>query len=137
MNQSIESAYVHSIEFSQPSVTRNGKTEQIDLATLRVSIDRSRRLPDDPDGNRRYNNDGNFWINVEVWGPKVVPLASTITKGAAVLIAGRYDNKTWTDKDTRKESSVYVFIAKDIALLPRCIESVTFKPTKTHDERNQ
>ena len=124
---SIETAWVHSAKFSTRSVTRKGQTEEVELAELRVNVDRSRRDGENEDGTPRWNHDRSFWMSVEMWGPRVRHLRGCLARGVSILMAGRYDGHTWTDQETGKEKSRNVFIAEDIALLPRSIESVTFR----------
>ena len=126
--RSVENAYVHSVEFSTKKVSRDGEKRDIQLATMWVNIDRSRRVVDGG-GKVSYNNDKGFWTRAEMWGPGVKHLQSTLRPGASVMMAGRYDNNSWTDKDD-KEQQQTVFVAEEIALLPRSIESVAFKQRK-------
>ena len=124
---STENAWVHSVEFSTKSVTRKGQPEEIDLAELRVNVDRSRRDGENEDGTPRYRHDRSFWVSVEMWGPRVKHLRGRIAKGVSILMAGRYDGHTWTDKKTGEVISRNVFVAEEIAIQPRSIMDVTFK----------
>lgn len=132
---SIETAWVHSAKFSTKSVTRKGQAEEVDLAELRVNVDRSRRDGENEDGTPRYRHDRSYWISAEMWGPRVKHLRGRIAKGVSILMAGRYDGQTWTDRESGEERNRNVFIAEEIALLPRSIESVTFR-TKQADAGN-
>ncbi len=127
---STENAWVHSVEFSTKSVTRKGQAEEIDLAELRVNVDRSRRDGENEDGTPRYRHDRSFWVSVEMWGPRVRHLRGRIAKGVSILMAGRYDGHTWTDKKTGEVISRNVFVAEEIAIQPRSIVAVTFKERK-------
>ncbi len=127
MSHSTENAYVHSVEFSTKSITRSGETNEVDLANLRVNVDRSRRNGEDEQGNPIYDDSKSFWVDVELWGPRVKHLKGVVSKGATIMMTGRYDNNTWKDKETEEEKSRQIFVADEIAVLPRCIASITLK----------
>ena len=127
---SVEIGYVHMVQTETKRVKKNGVPEDVALASLRVHVDRSRRVGEDQAGKPVYNNDRGFWINVELWGPKAKHLEATISKGATIMMVGRYDNNTWTDKESGEARTQLVFVADEIAILPRCIESVQFKQKK-------
>jgi len=119
----IEQAYVHNVEHKY--IDRPGEEKPIDLVSLRVRIDRSYRSGQKPDGSPNYNRDRDFWIDAEVWGPRGLAIRDRITKGAAVLMVGRYDNRRWED-NTGTTRDGYVFRVTRIAILPWCIQSITY-----------
>ena len=120
----VERGYVHEIEFQ--SIGR-GEQPARDLARLRVNIDRSFRDGENEDGSTRYNHDKDFWINVEMWGPRVRALRGIVNKGARVLMTGRYDNTTWTDQESKEARSRMVFVASHMAIDPHSVESIAYK----------
>ena len=113
---SIEKAYVHSIEITE-QVTGDQTTP---LAKLRSYVNRTFM-----NQNEEFEDKHGFWIDVELWGDKAHQL-TPIQKGASVLMTGNLLNQKWTEEDGTKRSKM-VFRAKEIALLPRCIESVSYK----------
>ncbi len=127
MSHSTETAYVHSVEISTKSVNRKGEPTEIDLANLRVNVDRSRRSGEDEQGNPTYDDSKSFWVDVELWGPRVKHLKGVVAKGASIMMSGIYINNTWTDKESGEDRSKLVFVADEIAVLPRCVESLTLK----------
>ena len=127
MSHSIETAYVHSIEISTRTVNHKGESKDIDLAQLRINIDRSRRSGEDDNGEPIYDDSRSFWVDAELWGPKASYLDGVVTPGASILIAGRYDNNSWIDKDSQEERSKMVLVADEIAVLPRCVESISIR----------
>ncbi len=127
MSHSTETAYVHTIEISIKSVNRNGEPTEIDLAKMRVNVDRSRRSGEDEEGNPNYDTSKSFWVDVELWGPRVKHLKGCVAKGASIMMTGIYINNTWTDKDSGEERNKLVFVADEIAILPRCLESIVLK----------
>lgn len=120
----VENAYVHSIDFK--SIPRENTEHPVDLATLRVRIDRSYRSGRDESGSPIWNRDKDFWTDVQVWGARAKALQDVISKGASVLLTGRYDIGEWEDDSGNKHRSV-VFRAFHVAILPWCIESVTYR----------
>ena len=119
----VEQAYVHSLEHR--FVEREDDDKSIDLVRLRVRIDRSYRSGTKADGSPNYKRDKDFWIDAEIWGSRGLIVRDRITQGAAILMVGRYDNRRWTD-DTGTVRDGYVFRATRIAILPWCIQSVTY-----------
>ena len=128
---SVEIGYVHMVQTETKRVKKNGVTEDVALTCLRVHVDRSRRVGEDAQGKPLYNNDRGFWINFEMWGFKAKHLAAVVSKGAMIMMVGRYDNNAWTDKESGEARAALVFVADEVAILPRCIESVQFKQKKT------
>jgi len=124
---SIERGYVHEIEIQ--SIPRDGEPSR-DLARLRVNIDRGYRDGEHEDGSARYNHDRDFWIDVEMWGTRGKALEGVIRKGARVVLVGRYENRTWSDRDTGESRSRMQFVADRIAIDPVSVESVTYRPGK-------
>ncbi len=127
MFRSVENAYVHSVGCSTKSINRKGEPTDVDLANLRVNIDRSRRSGEDEQGNPVYDDSKSYWVDVELWGPRAKHLKGVITQGASIMMTGRYDSNVWSDKESGEEKSRLVFVADDIAILPRCLESVVLK----------
>jgi single-strand DNA-binding protein len=113
---SIEKAYVHNIEI--PEQATGDQTTP--LAKLRCYVNRTYMNQKD-----EFEDKHGFWIDVELWGKKAHHLTS-IQKGASVLITGNMLNQKWTDEDGAKRSRM-IFRAKEIAVLPRCIESIRYK----------
>lgn len=120
----IEKAYVHSVEHK--SISREEGAQPRDLAVLRVLVDRAFRQGENDDGSPRYNRDRNFWINAQIWGPRAKTIVDVVTNGAVILMVGRYDNHRWED-DTNTMRDGYVFQANQIAVLPFCVSSITYR----------
>ncbi len=123
---SIEQAYLHSIEFSNPTVSRDGAEEQVPLAKMWVKIDRSRYVGDDDEGNRQYDDSKSFWVNAELWGPQVKHLEGVVESGASLMLGGRYANNKWQDKKGNDREEIK-FVLDSVALLPWCLQEVTYK----------
>lgn len=119
-----ERGYVHSIDFQ--AIAREGQDPR-DLATLRVSVDRSFREGENEDGSLRYNHDKDFWITVEMWGRRSKALQGIVSKGARVVMTGRYDQNSWTDKESGEERRRMVFNASQIAIDPASVETIIYK----------
>ena len=124
---SIERGYVHEIDIQ--SIARDGEPSR-DLARLRVNIDRGYRDGENEDGSARYNHDRDFWIDVEMWGARGKALEGVIRQGARVILVGRYENSTWTDRDSGESRSRMAFVASRIAIDPVSVESVAYRPRK-------
>jgi len=120
----IEKAYVHGIEFK--TISGAGQKSR-DLATLRVMVDRSYRDGESEDGTPRYNNDKDFWITVEMWGPRARALQGIVTKGARVIVVGRYENNVWTDRESGEARNRMLFAASQIAIDPGSIASIAYR----------
>ena len=118
---SIEKAYVHQIEITEQVI--GDKTTP--LAKLRCHVNRSYL-----NENEEFEDKHGFWIDAELWGNKAQHLTA-VQNGASVMLIGNYIEQKWTEKDGTKRSKM-AFRAKEIAILPRCIESVSFK---TRDEK--
>lgn len=127
----IEKAYVHSVEFK--TISREPEARDIDLATLRVRVDRSYRSGQNDDGSPRWNRDKDFWIDAEVWGSRSGALRNVVDKGASILMTGRYDVGTWEDNEGTSHTKV-VFRASLVAILPWSIESVSFKSSGSRSD---
>ena len=126
----IEQAYVHSVEHR--FIDRPNEDKLLDLVRLRVRIDRSYRSGQKPDGSPNYNRDKDFWIDAEIWGARALTVRDRVTQGAAVLMVGRYDNRRWED-DAGTTRDGYVFRATQVAILPWCLDSVTYR-SRDHGE---
>ena len=118
-----ETAWVHSIEFK--SIPRENTEHPTDLASLRVHVDRSYRAGQNDDGSPRWNRERDFWVDVQVWGARSLPLKDVV-EGAAILMTGRYDVSVWEDDAGGKHNAI-VFRAMHVAVLPRCISSITYR----------
>ncbi len=120
----VERGYVHEIEFQ--SIDRGDEPAR-DLARMRVNIDRSYRDGENEDGSAHYNHDRDFWINVEMWGVRTRSLRGIVNKGARILMTGRYDNSTWTDRESGEQRSRMIFVASQVAINPDSIESIAYR----------
>ena len=125
-----ETAWVHSIEFK--SIPRENAEHPVDLATLRVRVDRSFRQGENADGSPRWNRERDFWTDVQVWGARSLPLKDVVGRGAAILMTGRYDVSDWEDDAGGKHTQV-VFRAAHVAILPRCISSISYRKKEGGD----
>lgn len=130
----VERGYVHEIEFQ--SISRGDEPAR-DLARMRVNIDRSYRDGDNEDGSARYNHDRDFWINVEMWGARTRSLRGIVNKGARILMTGRYDNSTWTDKESGEPRSRMIFVASQLAISPDSVESIAYRKKGGEDDAPQ
>lgn len=119
-----ERGYVHSIDFQ--TIAREGQDPR-DLASLRVVVDRSFRDGENEDGSVRYNHDRDFWITVEMWGRRSKGLQGVVGKGARILMTGRFDQHTWTDRESGEERRRMVFSASGIAIDPGSVDSIIYK----------
>ncbi len=132
----IEKAYVHEIGFKTiPGADQKSR----ELATLRVVVDRSYREGENEDGSPRYNNDKDFWINVELWGARSKALQGIVTKGARIFLVGRYENNAWTDKESGEVRNRMYFAANQISIDPNSIASIVYrnKSSDATDTPNQ
>ena len=120
----VERGYVHEVQFQ--SIAKDGKPAR-DLAKLRVNIDRSYREGENEDGTASYNRDRDFWINVELWGARSLALRGIVDQGARVILVGRYDNSTWTDRESGEQKSRMIFVASQVAINPDSVESITYR----------
>ena len=118
---SIEKAYVHQIDITE-QVTGDTTTP---LAKLRCYVNRTYL-----NQNEEFEDKHGFWIDAELWGDKAEHL-NAIQSGASVMLIGNYLEQKWTEKDNTKRSKM-IFRAKEIAILPRCVESVSYK---THEQQ--
>lgn len=124
MTVATETAWVHSIEFK--SISRENSEHPVNLTTLRVRVDRSFRQGENADGSPKWNRERDFWTDVQVWGTRSLPLKDVVGKGAAILMTGRYDVSVWEDDAGGKHTRV-VFRATHVAILPRCISSISYR----------
>lgn len=114
---SIEKAYVHEIE-----ITNLSKDDQTTaLAKLRVFVGRAFL-----NANQEFEDKHGFWIDVELWGDKANHL-HVIEKGASIQMTGNYLKTKWKDKEDGTERERMIFRAKEIAILPRSVESIAYK----------
>lgn len=74
-----------------------------------------------------YQSVANFF-NVK-WFPKNADMASSLTKGAKVIISGELRQENWTDKDGNKKNNV-VIIANEVNLCEK-IKNTGTSDTKT------
>jgi single-strand DNA-binding protein len=72
--------------------------------------------------NKRTQNDAGEWTDgeptghtIKVWGPAAENFAAHAAKGTRVLVTGRVDTDTWTDKDTSEKRTAQVVIVDEIA----------------------
>ncbi len=128
----IEQAYLHSIEISTQSITRDEDVEDVLLAKMRVNINRSRYLGE-ADGKANYDDSKSFWVNAEMWGPRVKHLEGIVEAGATLMLLGRYVNNEWNDDEgnVRKEIKLVV---DAVALMPRCLVSVQYRSTSSDSQ---
>ena len=120
----VEKAYVHSLDFM--TISRETDNKDVDLVTMRVRIDRSYRSRSKDSESPRWNREKDFWIDVQLWGSHAKALQHVIGKGASILMTGRYDIGIWEDDGGVKHNNP-VFRAFHVAILPWCIESITYK----------
>ena len=113
---SIEKAYVHQIEIAEQVI--GDKTTP--LAKLRCHVSRAF-----VNQYEEFEDKHGFWIDAELWGDKAQHLTA-VQSGASVMLIGNCIEQKWAEKDGTKRSKM-VFRAKEIAILPHCIESVVFK----------
>lgn len=114
---SIEKAYVHEIEITQ--LTKDDQTTV--LAKLRVFVGRAFLNND-----QEFEDKHGYWIDVELWGNKANHL-HVIEKGASIQMTGNYLMSKWKDKEDNSDRERMIFRAKEIAILPRSVESITYK----------
>ncbi len=125
---STEIGYIHKVRFS--SVTVDDEVRKV--MNARVVFGRSRRDPDTDE----YKDTGSVWVNLALWGPQAEQLEGMIVPGVSILAIGRYSTEKWTDQEG-VERIGFRFAATQIGLLPRSIESVTFKErTSSLEERH-
>lgn len=72
--------------------------------------------------NKRTQNDSGEWVDgeptghkIKIWGPAAENFAAHAGKGDRVLVTGRVDTDTWTDKDTNQKRTAQVVIVDEIA----------------------
>lgn len=56
-----------------------------------------------------------FFFDVKCWHGTARLVAERLKKGAAVVITGKLEQETWTDKDTQKQRSKVVVMAFTVA----------------------
>lgn len=61
--------------------------------------------------SRRYQKDGEWqedtsWINVTVWGELAENCAASLTKGARVMVAGRFQQREYETKEGEKRNVI-------------------------------
>ena len=124
---SIEKAYVHEIELTQKM--HNDQTTP--LAKLRVNVGRAFLNEDN-----EFEDKHGYWIDVELWGDKAKHL-SIVEKGANILMTGNYLKTKWVDKEDGRERERMIFRAREIAILPRSVESIAYKTRETNTTEQQ
>jgi single-strand DNA-binding protein len=66
----------------------------------------------------RERGDTVLWVDVEIWGDLAERCVSTLHKGDAVLVHGRWAAKEWTGQDGKPRYNTYVkawAVAADLA----------------------
>jgi len=94
--------------------------EQRPVADLRVYFDRSVPVRDG------FKEDGGFWLNVTLWGPRAETAAKVLAKGARVEVAGQLRQETWEDEEGQARTELRL-TATSIAIDPLCVESVHYR----------
>ncbi len=122
---STEIGYLHSIELLERDVTRDGQTVTTPLARMRINVDRSYYLGEH-EGQVQFNDDKSFWVNAEMWGNRVNSLKGIVESGSTVMVSGRYVGNKWKDDQGVARSEIRMQ-ADNVAIMPRCIESIAFK----------
>lgn len=57
------------------------------------------------------------FVDVTVWGKAAERLNQTARKGTKILVVGRIEQQTWTDKQTNQQKSKIVVIADRVELI--------------------
>lgn len=121
MDVSYDEGYVHKCDVVQRDCkTDDGKTEKRDLAQLRVHFNRPTR-----NGDGEFTEKGDFWANVELWGPKARHL-KVVQPGARVAVLGSFRGDNYTTEGGEERHGIKV-VARSIAILPSSIQDVKFK----------
>lgn len=94
--------------------TTNTGTE---VATVNIAVDRDKKSPD---GERKAD-----WFTVVAWRKTAEFLTRYFTKGSTVIVEGRLQMRSYTDRDGNKRSAAEVIA-----------DSIYFGDTK-RDERNR
>jgi len=116
MQFAYEEGRVDDIQIDAKQTTDGDKT----LAELRVFCPRSGKV----DGE--WVDKGGFWITVTLWGERAERLC-ILEKGAWISFVGKYVEETWQDKESGEERRRKKFLADQVSLLPRNIESIQFR----------
>jgi single-strand DNA-binding protein len=63
----------------------------------------------DASGQSKYES---FWVKIVSWGPLAERMAKNLAKGDGVVITGRLDIRSYTDKDGAKRTTTEVVAAE-------------------------
>lgn len=78
----------------------------------------------DKDGERQEKT---AYYDIVAWGALAEDIATVITKGMPVVIVGRLEQQTWTDKETGKNRSKVSILADKVSVNVQGITEVTRK----------
>lgn len=100
------------------------------MLTFAVATERSWQ------SNGEWQKETSFF-DVIAWRTTAEDAASLLSKGMTVLLTGYPKQDSWQDKETGAKRSKVVFVADDIALATRGLESVVRKQRTSDDTEQQ
>jgi single-strand DNA-binding protein len=102
--------------------------EQRSVAELRVYFDRS--VPTE----EGYTDNGGFWLNVNLWGPRAENAVKILGKGMRVAVRGSLVQSQWTDKDTGQDRQGFQLQARSVDLDLGRVESLELHQKDSDDD---
>jgi single-strand DNA-binding protein len=110
------------------TVQINGEDRKV--AELRVFFDNYRA-----DGQGGLEQTGGHWLDVSLWDYKAEQAARLLRKGARVLVMGRLELDSWTDRETGEPREKLRVVADDVLLSLTRVKGVEFEPRRGEEER--
>jgi single-strand DNA-binding protein len=101
--------------------------EEREVAQMRIYFDRLV-----PKGDDDFDDKGDFWLNVNLWGPLAENAARILQKGARVYVDGRLERHEWQDCETGSERVKLILQAHYIALDLSRVKSATLSSQTDH-----
>lgn len=110
------------------TVQVNGEDRKV--AELRVFFDNYRA-----DGQGGLEQIGGHWLDVSLWDYKAEQAARLLRKGTRVLVMGRLELDSWTDRETGEPREKLRVVADDVLLSLTRLKGVEFEPRRSDEER--